>query len=44
VRLLSDGRLRERIGAEARKFVSEKFTWDLCAQRMLRVYHEALEI
>ncbi len=42
VRLLSDEGLREKMGAEARKFVSENFTWDLCAQKMLRVYREAL--
>ena len=41
-RLLSDGGLREKMGAEGRKFVSENFTWDLCAQKMLRVYHESL--
>jgi glycogen(starch) synthase len=42
-RLLSDKGLREKMGEAARKFVSENFTWDLCAQKMLRVYHEALE-
>ncbi len=41
-RLLSDKILREKMGAEARRFVAENFTWDLCAQRMLRVYHEVL--
>ncbi len=41
-RLLSDKGLRERMGADARKFVAENFTWDLCAQKMLRVYREAL--
>ncbi|MGO8807765.1 MAG: glycosyltransferase family 4 protein [Candidatus Bathyarchaeia archaeon] len=44
VRLLSDRDLREKIGTEARKFVSENFTWNLCAQKMLKVYHEALEM
>jgi glycogen(starch) synthase len=42
-RLLSNEELREKMGVAARKFVSENFTWDLCAQKMLRVYHEALE-
>ncbi len=42
-RLLSDLGLREKMGAAARQFVAENFTWDLCAKKMLRVYHEALE-
>jgi len=42
--LLSDKGMRERIGSNARKFVAENFTWDLCAQRMLGVYHELLGI
>jgi glycosyltransferase involved in cell wall biosynthesis len=44
MRLLSDKGLREKMGADARKFVSENFTWDLCAQKMLQVYREALEM
>ncbi|MGA2682693.1 MAG: glycosyltransferase family 4 protein [Candidatus Bathyarchaeia archaeon] len=44
MRLLSDRGLREKMGAEGRKFVSENFTWDLCAQKMMRVYREALEM
>ena len=42
VRLLSDRVLRENMGSEGRRFVMENFTWDLCTQRMLKVYHEAL--
>ena len=42
IRLLSDGALREKMGSEGRRFVMENFTWDLCTQRMLKVYHEAL--
>jgi glycosyltransferase involved in cell wall biosynthesis len=34
--------LREKMGAAGRGFVSENFTWDLCAQKMLKVYYEAL--
>ncbi len=41
-KLLSDVELREKMGEDARKFVVENFTWDLCAQKMLRVYREAL--
>ena len=42
-KLLSDAALRRKMGAEARRFVVEDFTWDLCAQRMLKVYREALD-
>ena len=42
-RLLSDEDLRRKMGAAARKFVVENFTWDICAQKMLQVYREALE-
>jgi glycogen(starch) synthase len=42
LRLLSDKGLREKMGSAARKFVVENFTWDLCAQKMLRVYRESL--
>jgi glycosyltransferase involved in cell wall biosynthesis len=42
LKLLGDRALRERMGVNGRRFVSENFTWDVCAQRMLNVYHEAL--
>ena len=42
LRLLGDRALRERMGGVGRRFVSENFTWDLCAERMLKVYREAL--
>jgi len=42
VKLLSDKALREKMGANGRKFVAENFTWNICAQKMLNVYHEAL--
>jgi glycosyltransferase involved in cell wall biosynthesis len=42
LRLLSDEPLRMRMGASGRRFVSENYTWNLCAQRMLKVYCEAL--
>ena len=44
LRLLSDEKLRREMGASGRRFVAENFTWDICAEKMLRVYHEALEI
>ena len=40
--LLGDRALREKLGDNGRRFVSENFTWDICAQRMLNVYREVL--
>ncbi len=42
LRFLSDKSLREKMGANGRRFVAENFTWDICAQKMLKVYREAL--
>jgi glycogen(starch) synthase len=42
LKLLSDKALREKMGANGRRFVIENFNWDICAQKMLNVYHEAL--
>lgn len=42
LRLLSDKLLREKMGANGRGFVTQNFTWDICAQKMLKVYREAL--
>jgi glycosyltransferase involved in cell wall biosynthesis len=42
VKLLSNQSLRENMGAEGRKFVLRNFTWDLCAEKMLHIYREAL--
>jgi glycosyltransferase involved in cell wall biosynthesis len=39
--LLSSRSLREKMGRCGRNFVSENFSWDICAQRMLQVYWEA---
>ncbi len=39
--LLSNRSLREKMGVYGRKFISENFSWDICAQRMLQVYYEA---
>ncbi len=44
VRLLKDADLGEVVGRAARKRVEEHFTWDLCAQRTLDVYREAIEM
>jgi glycogen(starch) synthase len=42
IRLLLDKDLRDKMGANARRFVMGNFTWDFCAQKMLQVYHEVL--
>ena len=42
LRLLSEKPLREKMGANGRRFVTENFTWDICAQKMLKVYREVL--
>jgi len=42
LKLLGDRALRERMGVSGRRFVTENFTWDICAQKMLNVYREAL--
>ncbi len=44
LKLLGDDALRKKMGAAGRRFVTENFTWDLCAQRMLGVYREELTI
>ena len=44
LKLLGDEALRQKMGATGRRFVTENFTWDLCAQRMLGVYREQLAI
>ncbi len=42
LRLLADKSLQKTMGDAGRKLVTEDFTWDICAQKMLKVYHEAL--
>src|SRR3990170_527830 len=37
LKILSDSPLRKMIGAKGREFVSNNFSWDICAQKMLRV-------
>ncbi|MCW4034432.1 MAG: glycosyltransferase family 4 protein, partial [Candidatus Bathyarchaeota archaeon] len=41
LKLLSDKQLREKMGKSGREFVSQNFSWDICAQKMLQVYSEA---
>lgn len=44
LRLTGDDALSETMGLAGRRFVSENFTWNLCAKRMLNVYREALTV
>jgi glycosyltransferase involved in cell wall biosynthesis len=41
--LLSNASLREKMGNKGREFVRNNLSWDICAQRMLRVYSEATQ-
>ena len=42
VKLLCDEGLREKMGKAGREYVTQNFTWDICAQKMLKVYGEAI--
>jgi glycosyltransferase involved in cell wall biosynthesis len=42
LKLIADKPLREKMGAEGRRFVIDNFTWDICAQKMLNIYYESL--
>jgi glycosyltransferase involved in cell wall biosynthesis len=44
LRLLSNSFVREEMGHKGREFVVKNFSWDYCAQRMLRVYKEAMSL
>jgi glycosyltransferase involved in cell wall biosynthesis len=44
LKLLGDADLRQKMGSAGRRFVVENFTWDICAQKMLTVYREALNV
>ncbi len=43
LKFLADPMLRAQFGDYAKKRVSEKFTWDICANGMLEVYKETLK-
>jgi glycosyltransferase involved in cell wall biosynthesis len=42
MKLLVNYSLREKMGKRAREFVTENFSWNVTAQKMLQVYREAL--
>jgi glycosyltransferase involved in cell wall biosynthesis len=42
LKLLSSWSLREKMGSRGREFVVDNFSWDVCGQKMLQVYREAV--
>jgi glycosyltransferase involved in cell wall biosynthesis len=42
MKLLASFSLREKMGRRGREFVVNRFSWDVCAKKMLQVYREAL--
>jgi glycosyltransferase involved in cell wall biosynthesis len=44
LKLLSDDSLRTHMGASGRRFVLDNFTWDICAEKMQKIYNEALAL
>lgn len=44
LRLLSDASLRQRMGVRGREHVLGTLTWDVCAQKMLKVYQESKQL
>jgi glycogen synthase len=44
VKLLSDDSLRGKMGAKGREFVKSELSWDICTQKMLEVYREAMQL
>jgi glycosyltransferase involved in cell wall biosynthesis len=41
LKLLANHSLRKKMGSKGREFVSGKFSWNVCAKKMLKVYCEA---
>jgi glycosyltransferase involved in cell wall biosynthesis len=44
LKVLADKSLREEMGLKGREFVGGELSWDVCAQKMLSVYKEAIEL
>ncbi len=42
IKLLSDCSLRKELGGNGREFVTTNFSWNICAQRMVQIYCEAI--
>ena len=43
IKLLGTRSLREKMGGEGRRFVANNLSWDICANKMLKVYFGVLE-
>lgn len=43
IRLLDSPKLRAEMGANGRRLVLEKFTWDKVANQMIQLYQDVLE-
>lgn len=43
LKVLADSSLRENMGNSGRKFVSENYSWNTCAEKMFNVYLEAIQ-
>jgi glycosyltransferase involved in cell wall biosynthesis len=43
IKLLGNSSLRKKMGIEGRSFVKNNYSWDICANRMLKIYLEAIE-
>jgi glycosyltransferase involved in cell wall biosynthesis len=44
LRLLCDDAMRMKMGVEGLRLVRKEFSWDVCAEKMVRVYREAMEL
>jgi glycosyltransferase involved in cell wall biosynthesis len=44
LKLISNESLRHKMGVNGRRFVEANFTWDICADKMLKTYQEALKL
>ena len=44
LKLLSNPSLRQKMGEKGREFVQHNITWDICAEKMLRFFREALVV
>jgi glycogen synthase len=44
LRLLADASLRQKMGLSGREYVLREFTWDICAQKTLGAYREAVQL
>ncbi len=43
IKLLDNSSMREKMGYEGRSFVVGNYSWDICANKMLKIYRAAIE-